>query len=185
MSGRAMRMRRLIADGVRTSLCGLGLWAAIGCRHLPVERAVGTSSMKVLEPPAAGGAEPTVSATEEAGVRVQFREARLRGPAAQPAYPGRALAAKVGTVQVGVRVVVDAQGRVAEIQPSLRAVTLVPAGFADDFWAEIEAAVRQWSFAPARIEEIETVTAEGISYGRVKQSSNVETEFDLVFTFKP
>jgi len=185
MNGRAMMMRRMIANGVRMSLCWLGLWAAIGCRHLPAENAAGTSSMKVLEPPAAVGAEPTLSATEEAGVRTQFREARLRGPAAQPAYPARALAAKVGTVQVGVRVVVDAQGRVVEIQPSLRAVTLVPAGFADDFWAEIEAAVRQWSFAPARVEHIETVTADGISYGRVKQSSNVETEFDLVFTFKP
>lgn len=177
--------RRLIARGARVSLCGIGLWTAIGCRHLPAESRGGTSSMKVLEPVAAQGAEPTMSATEEAGVRVQFREARLRGPAVQPAYPRRALAAKVGTVQVGVRVVVDAQGRVAEIQPSLRAVTIVPAGLADDFWAEIEAAVRQWSFAPARVEQIETVTADGISYGRVKQSDNVETEFDLVFTFKP
>lgn len=177
--------RRLITRGARVSLCGIGLWVAIGCRHLPAESGAGTSSMKVLEPPAAASAEPELAAEPGTGVQVQFREARLRGAAVQPAYPSRAWAAKVDTVQVGARVVVDAQGRVAEIQPSLRALTLVPAEFADDFWAAIETAVRQWSFAPARVEQIETVTADGISYGRVKTSRNVEAEFDLVFTFKP
>lgn len=154
-----------------------------GCRHGPVATG-GTSSMKMLEPPPAAAAESVDGETAASRIKVQFREARLLGKAVQPAFPPRAFAANVGTVQMAVRVVVDAQGRVADIQPSVRAVTLVPARFADDFRAEIETAVRQWAFAPARVEQIETVTEAGFSYDRVKQSTGVETEFDLVFTFR-
>jgi hypothetical protein len=35
------------------------------------------------------------------------------------------------------------------------------------------------------VDEIETVTQDGFSYDRVKQSTNVAKEFDLVFTFTP
>jgi len=103
-----------------------------------------------------------------------------------PVYPARALAARAGGVQIGVHLVIDAQGLVSEIRPSMVAVTLVPAEFADDFQRAVEAAVQQWRFEPARIEQIETVTGDnGFTYRRVRRNEPTEAEVDLAFAFTP
>ena len=141
--------------------------------------------MQMLEPVPAPDGQPNADGARDSAVKVQFREARLRGKAVQPAYPAKAHAANLGVVQISVRITVDAQGRVADIQPSVRAATLVPDRYSADFWAEIDKAVRQWIFAPARVMQIETVQVDGFSYDRVRHSADVDTELDLVFTFEP
>lgn len=113
----------------------------------------------------------------------QYREAFLAGKPVLPEYPARALARKAGKAQVGVRVTIDAAGRVADVSPSLFAISIIPPGFAEDFNRAVETAVRQWKFQPARIEYVETVSAGGITYERVTRSENLETTVDLSFTF--
>ncbi|WP_157772453.1 energy transducer TonB [Lacunisphaera limnophila] len=100
-----------------------------------------------------------------------------------PVYPARALAAKAGAAQVGVRVTVDAQGNVTAVRPSMLAISITPPAFADDFREAVEGAVRQWKFRPARVEDIEIVTGGGVAYSRVLHTETVEAEFDLAFTF--
>jgi outer membrane biosynthesis protein TonB len=170
-------------QGISLFVLLTGCMVFSGCQQA-APRIGGTSSMKMLEPVPSPDGQPGAGEAGESG-KVQFREARLRSDAVQPAYPARALAANLGVVQVCVRIAVDAHGRVSDLQPSVRAATLVPTRYTDDFWTEIEKAVRQWIFAPARVEQIETVQVDGFSYDRVRHSVSVDTEFDFVFTFTP
>lgn len=108
----------------------------------------------------------------------------MREPAALPVYPAVALGARAGRNVVGVHITVDARGKVSGIRPSLLAFS-TPGPFAGAFQESVEAALRQWQFTPARAEEIEIVHDGDASYNRVTGSENVETEFDLQFTFLP
>ena len=101
-----------------------------------------------------------------------------------PVYPKPALAAKAGRNVVGVHVTVDPTGRVSEVRLSML-VFSTPGPFASDFRDAVEAAVRQWQFTPARAEYFEIVHEGEATYNRVTGSENVETEFDLAFTFQP
>jgi outer membrane biosynthesis protein TonB len=116
--------------------------------------------------------------------RSQWYEATLRDPYAMPVYPARALKAKAGRNTVGVHIVVDASGHVSEIRTSMF-VFSTPGPFAEDFRDAVEVAVRQWRFNPARTEQYEIVHDGEATDMRVKGSENVETEFDLAFTFQP
>lgn len=155
-----------------------------GCRHAPVAPEVGKSSYVVVEPSPAPS-KSAAAETAEPTSRTQYRKARVQGDPLLPVYPPRALAAKAGAAQVGVRVTVDTAGRVTDLRPSMLAVTIAPPGFADDFQAAVETAVRQWRFSRARVEYVETVTADGFTYNRVARSERMEAEFDLAFTFTP
>lgn len=116
--------------------------------------------------------------------RSQWREATLKEPVAMPVYPAKALKAKAGRNTVGVRIVVDPQGRVSEIRMSML-VFSTPGPFAEDFRDAVELAVRQWRFNPARSESYEIIHEGEVTYSRVTGGENVETEFDLAFTFQP
>ncbi len=100
-----------------------------------------------------------------------------------PVYPARALAAKAGAAQVGVRVTVDSGGRVTNVRPSPLAITIGPPRFREDFERAADVAVRQWKFHPAKIQHVEIVTEKGFTYSRVTGTEVIEAEFDLAFTF--
>jgi len=103
-----------------------------------------------------------------------------------PVYPAKALKAKAGRNLVGVHIIVDTEGSVREIRMSML-VFSTPGPFAEDFRDAVELAVRQWRFTPARSESLEIVHDRNgeATEMRVTGSENVETEFDLAFTFQP
>lgn len=158
----------------------------LGCRHVPAPEA-GVSSFRIVEQPP--DRTPPAKSSGEAAEPTslsQYREASVQEKSVVlPVYPARALAAKAGGAQVGVRVVVDAGGQVTDVRPSMLAVTITPPGFAEEFRAAVETAVRQWWFHPARVQHLEIVTEKGFTYSRVTHSEAVEAEFDLSFTFTP
>jgi hypothetical protein len=156
-----------------------------GCRHAPGP--TGQSSFRVVEqppdrtPPPKSDAKPVQPTSLE-----QYREASVQEKTiVLPVYPSRALAAKAGAAQVGVRIMVDDEGRVVDVRPSLLAITITPPGFRQDFELAVETAVRQWKFHPAKIQHVEIVTEKGFTYSRVTRTEMSEAEFDLAFTFTP
>jgi hypothetical protein len=157
---------------------------ASSCRHaVPIPQDVGSASFSVIEPPPVSGSVKSPGEPTMETAHAQYQEAFLASHPVLPVYPGRALAARAGAARIGVRLTIDTKGRVTGVNPSMRTVTLAPPGFAEDFRAAVEAAVRQWKFQPARIEYVETVAERGITYERVKRSEPQETELDLAFEF--
>lgn len=153
-----------------------------GCHHVPAP--AGSSSFKVIEPRADNRPPKPMDEPKEPASRTRYLEAAVQEKTVVlPVYPARALAAKAGAAQVGVRITVDTEGRVSAVRPSMLALTIAPPGFAADFEQAVEAAVRQWRFHPAKTEEMETVTVNGYSYDRVRRMELLEAEFDLAFTF--
>lgn len=159
------------------------LLALCGCRHVPESTETGASSFAIVRPPPvpAPANSGTVSEAEPSGA--QYREAFLAGKPVLPIYPPRALKERAGSAQVGVRVTIDSAGTVTDVSPSLFAVSVVPAAFAEEFKQAVDTAVRQWKFRPASIEYVETVSGGGITYERVTRSEKLETTLDLSFTF--
>ena len=160
--------------------CVIALLA--GCRAVPPD--TGSSAFAFVDAPPAPPPKPNAArpvAVAPSGE--EFREATPFGKLAQPVYPPKALAAKAGLVVVGVRITVDTNGRVTDVGSSLVAFS-TPGPWAQDFFAAVEAAVRQWRFRPAAIERNEYVQVPGLQpYSRLLSSENVETHFDLSFTF--
>lgn len=144
----------------------------------------GSSSFRVVERPSAPAPKASIQVATQPTSRAQYRDAQIKGDPVLPVYPARALAAKAGGAQVGVHLVIDAQGRVSDVRPSMVAVTIAPPEFAADFQRAVESAVRQWRFVPARAQYVETVTGTGgFTYDRVARTEDVEAEVDLAFTF--
>ena len=83
---------------------------------------------------------------------------------------------------VGVRIVVDPAGRVAEVRPSL-AIVSMPSPFAAEFRAAVEAAVTKWRFNPAEIRHLELEHAPEGDYQRVTERERIEWAFDVEFAF--
>ncbi len=156
----------------------------VGCRHAPAEATgSGSSSFAFVEQPAGPPPARTVTTeTVEQKPLEDYREARPVYPFANPVYPPRALAAKAGRATVGVRITVDATGRVSDVVPSM-AVFSTPGPWADDFRAAVETVVRQWRFRPAETERLEFVKTPTISYNRIISTQKVETQLDVAFTF--
>jgi len=125
--------RQRVVAGLIWAVLGCG-WGVVGCRHvssIPPDK--GTSSFAFIEPPVtAPRASATATEPREPVSMEQYEEASPITPLAMPVYPARALAAKAGRVTIGVKITVDATGRVSDIGPSLRAVT-IPSRFDADF----------------------------------------------------
>lgn len=158
--------------------------AAAGCRHVPQDPpSVGRSSFAFADEPTAPPKNAVVSEGKATRAPNDFREATPIYPLLNPVYPAKALSKKAGLVTVGVRVTVDAAGRVTDVGPSLL-VFSTPGPFADDFMTAVRVAVLQWRFLPAEIEQIEWVQPPGMEpYSRVLSTEKTETHFDLAFTF--
>lgn len=154
-----------------------------GCQNRPPEAtATGASSFAFVERPVAPPARTVTTEPVEQKPVEEYREARPVYPLAHPVYPPRALKARAGRVTVGVRLTVDAAGRVSDVAPSML-VFSTPGPFADDFRAAAETAVRQWRFRPAEIERIEFVQTPTVSYSRVLGRQKVEAQLDVAFNF--
>jgi hypothetical protein len=160
-----------------------GVVVLTGCRHAATPEEKGHSSFAFVDqpvgPPPESKGEP-VQLTEHS----QWREATLQEPSVLPVYPAKALKAKAGRNTVGVHIIVDPQGTVREIRMSML-VFSTPGPFAGDFRDAVELALRQWRFNPARTEAFEIIHDGEATSMRMKGSENVETEFDLAFTFQP
>jgi TonB family protein len=155
-----------------------------GCRHAPVKATgTGASSFAFVERPAGPVTARTVTTEPvEQKPLEDYREARPVYPLANPVYPARALKAKAGRATVGVRITVDATGRVSDVAPSMLVLS-TPGPWADDFRAAVETAVQQWRFRPAEIEKIEFVITPTVSYSRILSTQKVEAQLDVAFNF--
>ena len=69
-------------------------------------------------------------------------------------YPARPLAAKAPPYSIGVRIVINTEGRVSSISDSKIALS-TPGPFAADFRASVERAVMRWRFTPGHIDQLE------------------------------
>lgn len=105
-------------------------------------------------------------------------------PLSNPLYPRAVLGRVRLPVVVGVRITVDAQGRVAGVGPSLAALS-TGSEFADEFRTTVEQALQQWRFIPAELRHL--VPQPGApgqpGYWLVTRTEKTEYAFDLSFTF--
>jgi TonB family protein len=106
-------------------------------------------------------------------------------PLAQPTYPRTALAKQTIPVTVGVRITVDAEGRVADVRPSMLALSIA-GGSATEFERAVEEALAQWRFKPAEAQHLvpKTDTA-GNEFWQVTRAEKTTWTFDVSFAFSP
>jgi hypothetical protein len=143
----------------------------------PQEAATGGSSVRFLEEPASSNSVAVEVGEMKTGD--YFQDARPIEPLALPIYPRTAR----GSATVAVRITVTSTGRVSEVAPSLRAVS-IPNRFDAEFQQAARAALAQWRFAPAQSCHLEvTKNAAGEPVYHETLRENVETSFDLVFSF--
>ncbi len=159
-----------------------------GCRHAPVAKAgpEGRSAFRFVEDADASLAAGTTAAIttgprQPVDVRVPAEPIQ---PLAEPEYPRAARGGQSGPALVGVRITVDATGRVVDVGPSLRAIS-TPGPWAAEFRAAVEAAVAQWRFTPAEIRRL--VPGRGgpqqEDYWVVTRAEKTDATFDVAFTF--
>jgi hypothetical protein len=75
-------------------------------------------------------------------------------PLVMPEYPSSALAAHLLDVQFAVTLVIDKEGRVITIEPSLARLPYTNA-FREEFVTAIEQAVKTWRFEPGKLAHLE------------------------------
>jgi hypothetical protein len=173
---------RAMVWGLAGGVAGL----ACGCGNKPVRTTApveGRAGFAFERPPVDAAAKDAKVAVQEALGKDEWVAPRALGKLSEPVYPAVALAAGAGPVTMGMRVVVDAEGKVADVGPSMRAWS-TPTPWAAEFRAAIEAAVAQWRFRPAEVRHFTTVTnAEG-SYRSMTRSEKTEWALHVTFSFK-
>ncbi len=157
-----------------------------GCALKPVRTTApveGRAGFEFERPPPDAAAKDAKVAVQETLGKDEWVPPRALGKLAEPVYPAAAWAAGAGPVTMGMRVLVDAAGKVADVGPSVRAWS-TPTPWAAEFRAAIEAAVAQWRFRPAEVRHCTTVTnAEG-SYRSMTGSEKTEWALHVTFSFK-
>ena len=161
--------------------------ALVACRHAPTSKAEasGESTFSFVEAPSptesSGKGEMATGPRQPVDV-VVAAEPIL--PLAKPVFPAAALGRLRVPALIGVRITVDARGGVADVAPSLKALTM-PGPFVREFQAAVEAAVAQWRFTPA--ERRHLVPGRGgpmkEDYWVVTRAEKTEAVFDVAFTF--
>jgi hypothetical protein len=156
-----------------------------GCQQTSTRTtAEGHTSFAFVEAPAIGGRQRSLELANERDAVDVLDAARPVEPLALPHYPPQALRGGAGLMLVGVRIEVDADGRVTEIEPSLASFS-TPGPYAEQFRAAVDAAVWQWRFRPARRRHLEPVKlGDGSVYWRASNETNVATALDLAVTFQ-
>jgi len=158
-----------------------------GCRHAPVPvagaaRMEGRSAFEFVRPPAAPESGASKGAVKPVEAKDEFVAPRAIGRLAEPVYPAVALAAGAGPVSLSLRLVVDTEGKVAEVSQSMLAFS-TPTPWAAEFRAAAEAAVAQWRFRPAEVRHFTTVTNAQGTYRSMTDSEKTEWALHVVFTF--
>lgn len=106
---------------------------------------------------------------------------------ALPLYPPQALSGSTEPSIVAVRILVDTDGRVADVADSPRLAS-TPGPFAADFRLAVEDVLAEWRFQPAewrRFEPGEDLDGDGVAdYRRVIESRVVTFYLDVRFDFE-
>ncbi len=106
---------------------------------------------------------------------------------ARPVYPTQALSAGAAPSVVAVRILVNREGRVAEVADSPRLAS-TPGPFAADFRRAVEDVLAEWRFVPAvwrRYEPGEDLDGDGVAdYRRVVETRAVNFYLDVRFDFE-
>lgn len=170
------------------AVCGVlgGGALAAGCGRATAvvpARADGRGTFEFVRAPASPEAAAVKPAGQEATANEELIAPRALGKLAEPVYPAAALAAGAGPVTMGMRVVVDAEGKVGEVGPSVRAWS-TPTPWAAEFRAAIEAAVAQWRFHPAEVRHFTTVTNAQGTYRSVTGVEKTEWALHVTFSFR-
>jgi hypothetical protein len=178
----AMSFLRMTAMAVMLALA----LAFAGCaQSAKVKRPlVGASAVRFVDRPVpAASASGGMVAAELQPVDVVVPAEPIE-PLANPRYP-RAALGKVGfPVMVGVRITVDARGRVANVGPSMAAFS-TGGEYGEEFQAAVERALAQWRFNPAELRHL--VPRKGgpgqPDYWLVTRTQKTDYAFDVSFTF--
>lgn len=169
--------------------CSPALLAVIvaGCAHAPTPVAVparseGQGRYEFVRPPAPPDEGKAAVSVEKANIDDQYVAPRPIGDLPEPVYPAAALAANEGPVSIGMRLVVDTEGRVTDISPSMLTLSL-PSRFSAEFRAAIETAVAAWRFRPAEIRHFTAVTNKDGTYRSLTGTEKTEWALHVVFRF--
>lgn len=179
MSGKPRAKRSwlaLLAAGV------LGV-SGFGCaqRAQSVAFGEGRSAFRFVQPPPPPGMG--VSGEVAPGDPLQrYVAARPIGELASPVFPAAALGKLRAPMVVGVRITVGVDGRVTEVEPSIR-IFSTPSPLSEDFFAAVRETVETWRFTPAELLQLETVDDPEGKFQRVKVRERVEAFAEVVFTF--
>jgi hypothetical protein len=168
-----------------TRVMALGVVMLTGCRHEvapTVSRTAGVGRYEFVAPPPAADDGKLQLATKELLTKDEFVPPRALGVLEEPGYPAAALAARVGPVSLGLRLVVDETGKVSDISSSGLIFSL-PAPLEGEFRAAIETAVRQWRFRPAEVRHFTTVTNNAGTYRSLAGTETTEWALHVMFRF--
>lgn len=165
-----------------------GLLLAAGCQHAvrpPVRPVVGASAFQFVERPVVPATGEVTQSTTTAREPVDVKaKAEPIEPLVTPVYPRVALGRVHRPMTVGVRINVDATGRVAHVGASLVAFS-TGGEWAEEFRAAVEEALTQWRFKPAELRHLEPRTGGPRlgAYWQVTRAQPADDAFDLSFTF--
>jgi hypothetical protein len=162
------------------------LLVAAGCQQVQVPKSLeGASSFRFVERSVPELSATVAEASDLPRVPVDVLvPAEPVPPLARPVYPGAVLGKVRVPVSVGVRITVDASGRVAHVGPSL--LVFSNAGEeAAEFRAAVEDALAQWRFKPAEIQHLVPGTggAGRADFWIATRKQATDYAFDLSFTF--
>lgn len=166
------------------ALClGLGALGA-GCQQAKKDPPpAGTSAHRFVTPTTVDvKAEPVWPTENQPPVEV-VQPAEPIEPLAQPMYPAAARGRQRVPMTVGVRIVIDEKGEVAELRHSPLALT-TPGPLAEEFRTAVESALKQWRFVPAQRQKM-TPKAGGPAgrYWHVIKLEPTTDQLDVQFTF--
>jgi hypothetical protein len=159
---------------------------AAGCHHGPTPRIDGTSSFTFVEPPPPPApSKPHAEAGEGARLPVEMMLLAVPiQPLAKPVYPTVALGREDRPVLVGVRITIDATGRVSQVRTSLAALS-TPTSLADEFRAAVEEALAQWRFRPAELRRLAPISdTNGAGAWALLSHEPTDCTFDVSFVFQ-
>ncbi|HEY1111353.1 MAG TPA: hypothetical protein VGE76_22045 [Opitutaceae bacterium] len=157
-----------------------------GCQQTKKEPPpAGTSTHRFVVPVTAQVDAKPVWPTETQPPVEMVHPAEPIEPLAQPLYPVEARGRQSMLMTVGVRIVIDEKGQVAELRHSPLAFT-TPGPFAEEFRAAVEDALRKWRFLPAQRQKM-TPMAGGPAgrYWHVTKLGPTADQLDVLFTFTP
>lgn len=157
----------------------------VSCHHAPTAlRFEGSSSFTIVEPPASAARPEAKSEANARQVAKTLLVARPIEPLAKPIYPPSALGRETLPVTVGVRIIVDAEGRVADVRMSPVLIS-TPTPRLEEFRAAVEAALAQWRFRPAELRRLAPITdATGAPAWVLLSREKTDYGFDVSFVFQ-
>jgi hypothetical protein len=151
-----------------------------GCQHTrPSEDR--RSSLQFLTPSTVPR-EVKAELSDRKQVVEEYRPASPIGELVLPKFPKNVPRGGFSFIIVGARVTIGPTGIVTEVTPSLLTPS-TPTAYSSDFWAAVEAAVRQWRFHPAEIVTIEWVSDPAGDYRRARDVRSTDMVVEARFTF--